>query len=340
MATTSYELVITRDDSTRIIVVSSAIGIAGPPGPCGGLVIDVSGGIVGVCGSTGINVTAPVLGEQFISLNITDPGIVDPYTPLTHTAFTSASADTGTARKIAFLQADGGITFDYIRNYDVFKPSDFLLQISSFTISSLSTTQLIGNATFLQLDGKVASASYTQTVNSATISILNSSGNEENGAHGGFPQILTAPFTSYTFDNLDAISYPASPATQKILRLTAVGASNTATSDITLTFVNNVYYGVNTSTSANITTILAGTSSTVLSNSRARTFTVNAGTNEYIYYSYPSRLGTATFTVGGFEGGFSLISTQSHTNSLGFTENYYVYRSDNKSLGSTTVVVS
>lgn len=339
MATTSYELVITRDDSTRIIVVSSAIGIAGPPGPCGGLVIDVSGGIVGVCGSTGINVTAPVLGEQFISLNLTDPGIVDPYTPLSHTAFTSASADTGTARKIAFLQADGGITFDYIRNYDVFKPSDFLLQISSFTISNLSTTQLIGNATFLQLNSKIASASYTQNVNSATISILNSSGTEENNNHAGFPQTLVNPFTSYNFDSGDSISYPASPGTSKILRLTAVGASNTATSDITLTFVNNVYYAVNTSTSAseNLANILTNA---VPSNNRARTFTVSAGTNEYIYYSYPSRLGTATFTVGGFEGGFSLISTQSHINSLGFTENYYVYRSDNKSLGSTTVVVS
>jgi len=339
MATTSYELVITRDDSTRIIVVSSAIGIAGPPGPCGGLVIDVSGGIVGVCGSTGINVTAPVLGEQFISLDLTDPGIVDPYTPLTHTAFTSASADTGTARKIAFLQADGGITFDYIRNYDVFKPSDFLLQISSFTIPSLSTTQLIGSGTSLQLDGKVASALYTQTVNSATISILNSNGTTDTTS-GGFPQTLTTPFTTYNFDSGDSIWYPAAPGTQKKLRLTAVGASNTATADITLTFVNNVYYGVNTSTSANITTILAGTSSTVLSDSKARQFTVIAGTNEYIYYSYPSRLGTATFTVGGFEGGFSLISTQTHINSLGFSESYYVYRSDNKSLGSTTVVVS
>jgi hypothetical protein len=338
MATTSYELVITRDDSTRIIVVSSAIGIAGPPGPCGGSIIDVSGGIIGVCGSTGINVTAPVVGEQFISLNITDPGIVDPYTPLTHTAFTSASADTGTARKIAFLQADGGITFDYIRNYDVFKPSDFLLQISSFTISSLSTTQLIGSGTSLELNGKTASASYTQTVNSATISILNSNGTEDQTS-GSFPQTLTTPFTTYNFDSGDSIWYPLSPGTQKILRLTAVGASNTATSNITLTFVNNVYYAGNTSASAseNIGNIVTNA---VLSNTRARTFTINAGTNEYIYYSYPSRLGTATFTVGGFEGGFSLISTETHINSLGFSESYYVYRSDNKSLGSTTVVVS
>jgi hypothetical protein len=334
----STKLIITREDSVKVLTVTP-IGLMGPPGPCGGLLIDVSGGIIGVCGSTGINVSSPVQGEQFISLDLSDPGLVAPYSPSSHTAFTSLSADTGTARKIAFLQSDGGITFDYIRNYDIFKPSEFLLQISSFTIPSLSTTQLIGNATFLQLDGKVASASYTQTVNSATISILNSNGTTDTTS-GGFPQTLTTPFTTYNFDSGDSIWYPAAPGTQKKLRLTAVGASNTATADITLTFVNNVYYGVNTSTSANITTILAGTSSTVLSDSKARQFTVIAGTNEYIYYSYPSRLGTATFTVGGFEGGFSLISTQTHINSLGFSESYYVYRSDNKSLGSTTVVVS
>jgi hypothetical protein len=333
----STKLIITREDSVKVLTVTP-IGLMGPPGPCGGLLIDVSGGIIGVCGSIGINVSSPVQGEQFISLDLSDPGLVAPYSPSSHTAFTSLSADTGTARKIAFLQSDGGITFDYIRNYDIFKPSEFLLQISSFTIPSLSTTQLIGFATSLGLNGKIASASYTRTVNSATISILNSNGIEDNSS-GNFPQILTAPFTSYTFDNLDAISYPASPGTQKILRLTAVGASNTATSDITLTFVNNVYYAVNTSASAsaNIGNIVTNA---VPSNTRVRTFTVNAGTNEYIYYSYPSRLGTATFTVGGFEGGFSLISTQTHINSLGFSESYYVYRSDNKSLGSTTVVVS
>jgi hypothetical protein len=333
----STKLIITREDSVKVLTVTP-IGLMGPPGPCGGLLIDVSGGIIGVCGSTGINVSSPVQGEQFISLDLSDPGLVAPYSPSSHTAFTSLSADTGTARKIAFLQSDGGITFDYIRNYDIFKPSEFLLQISSFTIPSLSTTQLIGSGTNLELNSKTASASYTQTVSSATISILNFNETTDTTS-GGFPQTLTTPFTTYNFDSGDSIWYPASPGTQKILRLTAVGASNTATSDITLTFVNNVYYAVNTSASAseNIGNIVTNP---VLSNTRVRTFTVNAGTNEYIYYSYPSRLGTATFTVGGFEGGFSLISTQTHINSLGFSESYYVYRSDNTGLGNTTVVVS
>jgi len=77
-----------------------------------------------------------------------------------------------------------------------------------------------------------------------------------------------------------------------------------------------------------------------LSSGFAGTFNVNAGTGEYIYISFPSSFGTPTFYVGGFEGGFSKISTISFTNSYGITTNYDIYQSDNVSLGATTVVVS
>ncbi len=327
--TTSTKLIITREDSVRVLTVTP-VGLMGPPGPCGGLLIDVSGGIIGVCGSTGINVSTPVQGTQFISLDLSDPGLVPSYTPNSHTAFTSLSADSGTARKVAFLQSDGGITFDYIRNYDVFKQSEFLLQINSFSFN-VGPNILIGpsNAVY-SLNGAVATVSYSKSVNSATITI-------NTAQQSGFPQTLVSPFTTYTFDNEDYFNYPGINGT-RVFTLTAIGDTNTATSTYTLTFVNNVYYATSNNAAATVSQISAGT--TVLSNNKARSFTVTAGTGEYIYYSYPSRLGTASFTVGGFAGGFSLISTQSHINSAGYTEDYYVYRSDNSSLGSTTVTVS
>ena len=331
--TTSTKLIITREDSVRVLTVTP-VGLMGPPGPCGGLLIDISGGIIGVCGSTGINVTAPILGEQFISLDLTDPGLVPPYTPSSHTAFTSLSADTGTARKVAFLQSDGGITFDYIRNYDVFKQNEFLLQINSFNIAALGNTRLIGQpANTLQLNGMIASISYTNSdqIISATITTDNTA--------GGFPQTLSSPYTSYTFDSGDALVFPNSPGQSRTLTLNVTGVNNSPSSTFTITFVNNVYYSTSSLSAASVPQIVsAGT--TILSNSKARSFTVNAGTGEYIYYSYPSRVGTASFTVGGFAGGFQLISTESHTNSAGYTENYYIYRSDNSSLGSIKVTVS
>ena len=77
-----------------------------------------------------------------------------------------------------------------------------------------------------------------------------------------------------------------------------------------------------------------------LQGGRAKTFTVNAEAGEYIWYACPVRYGTPSFSVGGFDGGFSKVKTFDFTNASNFTESYQVWRSDNAGLGSTTVVVS
>ena len=78
----------------------------------------------------------------------------------------------------------------------------------------------------------------------------------------------------------------------------------------------------------------------VLSDNKARSFTVNAGEGEYIWYLVPKRLGTCSFKVGGFDGGFVLFSdSASVVNEAGYSEEYYVYVSSNPSLGVTTVEV-
>lgn len=109
-------------------------------------------------------------------------------------------------------------------------------------------------------------------------------------------------------------------------------------STTSVVFRNTRNWGVSSSTTYNSALILGLSSELV--ESKAKSFTVTADTDQYIYYAYPSRLGAATFLVGGFEGGFSLAGTISHTNSSGYVENYYLYRSDNPSLGATTVIAS
>lgn len=108
-------------------------------------------------------------------------------------------------------------------------------------------------------------------------------------------------------------------------------------------FLNGVYYGV--SSNANI--IASSTTSSdilalskTLSTEKVPEFKVNAGAGEYIYYCLPKDMGTCSFNVGGFDGGFSLVSEGYFTNEHLYTETYYVYRSDNPSLGATTVKVS
>ncbi|PLS24207.1 hypothetical protein BLI708_08640 [Bifidobacterium imperatoris] len=74
--------------------------------------------------------------------------------------------------------------------------------------------------------------------------------------------------------------------------------------------------------------------------SRAKTFTLTAGDGQHIYYAFPASWGTPTFKVGGFEGGFNLLTTFDHTNASGATVSYAVWKSTNANLGKTTVEVS
>ena len=77
-----------------------------------------------------------------------------------------------------------------------------------------------------------------------------------------------------------------------------------------------------------------------LQGGRAKTFTVNAGAGQHIFYALPTSYGACSFNVGGFDGGFSKVSTFEFTNAQGHAENYDVYKSTNANLGNTTVKVS
>lgn len=114
----------------------------------------------------------------------------------------------------------------------------------------------------------------------------------------------------------------------------------TAQKSVTIQFLNGVYYGkgtVTTTEGVNNEFVLGLTKK--LQASRAGTWTVNAGEGEFIYFAIPSSMGTPTFTVGGFDGGFTKLHTFEFTNSQGHSENYDVWKSENANLGNTTVVV-
>lgn len=104
-----------------------------------------------------------------------------------------------------------------------------------------------------------------------------------------------------------------------------------------INFMNGVYYGVSDkdiSTSEDILTLKKE-----LSNSKSRSINVECGQEQHIYYCLPSRLGNCTFFVGGFEGGFAKTNTIQFKNSFGYIENYDIYKSTNKNLGSAEVVI-
>lgn len=70
-----------------------------------------------------------------------------------------------------------------------------------------------------------------------------------------------------------------------------------------------------------------------------RTFQVNAGSSEKIFYCYPQAYGGSQFEVNGFVGGFYLAAQTSVQTPNGAVV-YNIYESDNTGLGLTTVTVS
>lgn len=327
------------------VIIATPVGPQGPKGDAGGF--EVIDGILEITGSTGIDAVETQEGYVSISLDLSEEGIGTPYSALSHNAFTSLSADNGNARKVAFLNEDGSIGFDFIRNYDVFKPSDFDFSIVSFTIPGLSP-QLAGDTgNSILLNSYIANMSYIQTPTSATIRLLNSPASTGTG----FPITVSSPYTSYTFQvgqtlRYKSISYSGTGTNNDYyniqLEATGIGFDGspvTTTRNTQVYLYNNKYYGVSTDSTV---TSIDGFSITSLTGTRASTITITASGSNYIYYAYPSRLGEASFTdtATGLNVGVVDLGTHSVTNTRGYTENYRFFRTNQAGLGTLTIAIT
>ena len=125
------------------------------------------------------------------------------------------------------------------------------------------------------------------------------------------------------------------PTTTTTYTLVAADEQTESTKTATVTAANQIYWGAAANTES-VTTLANKT----LSNTKSRTITVNASAGNYIIYALPKRLGTVTFKVNGFDGGFSAPEEKNLTNASGYSEAYYVYKSTNAGLGNTTVVIA
>ena len=125
--------------------------------------------------------------------------------------------------------------------------------------------------------------------------------------------------------------------TNVTINLTVVSESGNATDNISITWRSKRYWGVDADGTVSDAELIAGNGE--LSNSRAKTFTVNPS-NEFVYYAYPQSLGALTsITVNGFESIASFTqSTFSHTNASGGVVNYFLYLSNNQFTQSSTVI--
>lgn len=202
--------------------------------------------------------------------------------------------------------------------------TSYSFSIASFG-DSLSATQEIGSGVWKGAGAITFTATYTNgPPTSSTITFT-----------GWSNLAMASPFATKV--SAQAVNYP-SVGGSVVFNLNSAKSAESSSTSITHTFVNRIFYGVSTVASGYTEANIEGLAGTDLQDSKSKTFSVSPGASEYIIFAYPTRLGTATFTVGGFAGGFQSPATVSITNASGYTENYYAYRSTNLNLGSTTVV--
>jgi hypothetical protein len=268
---------------------------------------------------------------------------------VSHASNNTLGTDLGQARKVAFLMDNGSLTFDFIRNYDVFKPSDFVFSISSFSFAGNSSTQnvLISNQNTTIAEGSLISAPLVAGP-ALTAQIYVDAANEGVGFPIYFTETELDRTSSLTAGVPSGVSITSGAGGSVQIRLIATGnQSVTGTASVTYNFFNHFIYGVTSAPSLTSNTITGSWVTRVLSNSLDQTFTVDVPSGNYIFFAYPQRLGEAVVQIndqsqGGLDpqgyAGIPGVSSHSYSNMNNFTEKYYIYRSNNSGLGNNTKV--
>lgn len=114
------------------------------------------------------------------------------------------------------------------------------------------------------------------------------------------------------------------------------GAVSTKTASIS--FQNGIYYGAAAVPDTIDSAFVMALANKLLSGTKNRAVTIAGGDGLYAWYAYPKRLGTSLFNIGGFDYEYE-VETVSFTNSFGYTEDYYVYRSGQYAPASLSVTV-
>ena len=167
--------------------------------------------------------------------------------------------------------------------------------------------------------------------------------------------------TEYTGDNLmktsETVENISSSGTYTVTGTRADGNGETAIANAYVNFYNKYYFGCDVAPEipANATdeeknviysNFINNASNRdglkedwgYISGHKSFITTPNCPDGEYIWYAYPTRYGASTFKMNGLPADFN-VYTFSFTNSRGYTEEYYLYRSIEPSLGSIEIQV-
>lgn len=225
----------------------------------------------------------------------------------------------------------------------------FEMSIASFT-DNATDTQEIGSGTWLSAGEIAFSATYNNgPPSSATVQLVS----PPTGVSAwGTPLSMGSPTFAGPTTNTDTVAYPTSKDTTVTFRLSATLSPDSDTADTTVTFRNNIFWGVATINSGFTEADVEALANSELSNDQTRTMSINSGSGQYLVFAFPSSYtsipagsdyetnGNSGFIFNSISCAFNSAETVSITNASGFTENYKVYASTNANLGNSSLVTT
>ena len=121
---------------------------------------------------------------------------------------------------------------------------------------------------------------------------------------------------------LDELIYPEPVSENKIFTLTAKKDNQTKTKQVSIQFLNNIYWGATSNLNPTNAEILA--SNKELSNSKSKSVVYDCSGGKRYFIAYPKRLGSVTLSVNGFPNNNFTQIQRAFTNEFGYIEDYFI----------------
>ena len=121
---------------------------------------------------------------------------------------------------------------------------------------------------------------------------------------------------------LDELIYPEPVSENKIFTLTAKKDNQTKTKQVSIQFLNNIYWGATSNPNPTNAEILA--SNKQLSNSKSKSVVYDCSGGKRYFIAYPKRLGSVTLSVNGFPNNNFTQIQRAFANEFGYIEDYFI----------------
>ncbi len=138
--------------------------------------------------------------------------------------------------------------------------------------------------------------------------------------------------------NVRTATYNTNVASNKTFTLSVSDGENSASSSVSYSFLNKVFWG-SASTGIYNSAFINALSNKKLASAIKGTYSFNIASGEYGFWAVPSNMTISSVWIGGFEVTVDDLGIVSYTNSQGYTRDYRIYKTGKSGLGTISAEI-